>query len=87
MKKVLRIIAYTIVSFSTVLIGLFVYFSKPYIIEIDVVRTTGKLETIRASWGRACEKDFLAEEGSGFGDGCRGGVARCTSNLRARSGL
>jgi len=65
-KNILRTVGYTIAVLAVVWIGFFVYFSKPYIIEIDEVRTTGKIETIRAYWGRACGEDFLSEEDSGI---------------------
>lgn len=61
LQNILRIVTYTIAGLAAAWIGFFVYLSKPYIIEIDEVRTTGKLETVRAYWGRACGEDFLSE--------------------------
>lgn len=66
LKKSLRIIAYLMAVLAIVWLGLFIYLSRPWIVNIEESRTTGKLETIRATWGRDCGEDFLAEENSGL---------------------
>lgn len=61
MKKIFKIITFAVFFFIFISLGFFIYFAKPYIIEINEVRTTGKLETVHASWGRACGEEFLSE--------------------------
>lgn len=64
-KYTLRTVLVTAALLVVTWIGLFVYISKPYIIEIEQVRTSGRVETIRAYWGRACGEEFLSDKDSG----------------------
>lgn len=62
MKRVHRIAAYLSLAVIATLSALSIYLSRPWIIEIAELRSTGELETIHAYWGRACGEDFLSEE-------------------------
>lgn len=66
LKIFLQIIAGIIATLAVVWLGLFVFLSKPWIVNIAENRVTGKLETIRAVWGRDCGEDFLEEERTGL---------------------
>lgn len=61
LTNILRITSYLVAILVMIWSGLFIYFTEPYIIELEEVRTTGKQETIQAYWGRTCGEDFISE--------------------------
>lgn len=60
----IRTAKYTMVAFFVAAIGGFVYVFEPYVVEVAEIRTTGRLETIYASFGLACGEEFISEDGS-----------------------